>query len=1081
MCRGISMSPGLLVCLVILPIALALPCAAVAQEWDLGPIPDVVIECFAESEGAGSLAPDSSLDGSWLQVRRDRKLTGRSPLIGDITCPQVLWAYDTADARRTWFSVNPDSTNAQLTLPTVGSGSNGDPELDFEIRGYEIDLDGDGSQLVNPLDSDSGARIGDFLPALAGFERISCQPDVLGLTPDPDEPVPCYLQNRSNGVWGSPLWVSDPISGMIDSNAYRGTPIVGDFDDDGDMEVAVKGWYYISILDLNTGVVEKVGTFRDPNAGGEASGRAYGWWGAINIDNDPKLEIVILGDFEQFISLFGWVNGELEEIWDYEIEAGVNNPTAKHDTGVAPVADVDGDGLPEIVTSIYNETGDQRWHVMGFDGASGAKEIDLVDQYLTGLEDLDGDGVAELFVSARTNPSLPDYGDISILSFDGGVQSTIWSAQNKGFVSADIPGFPDSVHRLTQIPRLSLFYRSGWTTGRPVFLTKEDGGNGIDVVLHVLQFDQGQVTEIASLNGPWLSLVSLPSMAPQNGILFRAYTQDPAEGPVSLTNLSGNIESYRRVDHTDGAPRTGAGLLGGTVIGPLSAGASPTLVTQGFGEQLIALRIDDGLAPSELWRESGRGMITLNESAPYENILLADVLGTGDLAVISARKGSDGLGEVSALDSQGAELWNASFNVPGDLPPWNEGGVTNWTAGHFRSNQYEDVIAHIRISTEGSSSLHLLNGQTGVTEWVQTVGATCDGVVIGGAGGMHMPVFDWDADGLDEMLAMDAGIAVYNGDQAEILLFKITHQYCPPYVFAEPFGERATGVVADFLNNGTEQFLYGANPATLGVLDFNANVLWNTPIYDGLNLYSLQGIGDLDGIGGLEIVSVGHDDPGKEIYAVDAATGAERWTLAMPEFCELERFSHVAMGDIDGDGRDEALFNDCNFLYAIGENNAGQGEILWRAKFLDNRYDADLGEVVIADVDGSGRPQILINTSSGYLYGLGKLFIDTDGDGVPDDEDAFPNDPNESVDTDGDGIGNNADTDDDGDTMPDDFESANGLDPLNAADADADADGDGFTNLEEFQAGTKPQNPADYPGVRRAPVAIFILLDEDVE
>ncbi|WDK64795.1 hypothetical protein JH271_10840 [Xanthomonas campestris pv. campestris] len=35
--------------------------------------------------------------------------------------------------------------------------------------------------------------------------------------------------------------------------------------------------------------------------------------------------------------------------------------------------------------------------------------------------------------------------------------------------------------------------------------------------------------------------------------------------------------------------------------------------------------------------------------------------------------------------------------------------------------------------------------------------------------------------------------------------------------------------------------------------------------------------------------------------------------------------------------------------------------------------------------------------------------LDTDGDGVPDDEDAFPNDPNESKDTDGDGIGDNAD------------------------------------------------------------------------
>lgn len=44
---------------------------------------------------------------------------------------------------------------------------------------------------------------------------------------------------------------------------------------------------------------------------------------------------------------------------------------------------------------------------------------------------------------------------------------------------------------------------------------------------------------------------------------------------------------------------------------------------------------------------------------------------------------------------------------------------------------------------------------------------------------------------------------------------------------------------------------------------------------------------------------------------------------------------------------------------------------------------------------------------------------DTDGDGVDDDEDAFPLDPNESVDTDNDGLGNNQDTDDDGDGIAD--------------------------------------------------------------
>lgn len=105
--------------------------------------------------------------------------------------------------------------------------------------------------------------------------------------------------------------------------------------------------------------------------------------------------------------------------------------------------------------------------------------------------------------------------------------------------------------------------------------------------------------------------------------------------------------------------------------------------------------------------------------------------------------------------------------------------------------------------------------------------------------------------------------------------------------------------------------------------------------------------------------------------------------------------------------------------------------------------------------------------------------VDSDGDGVPDEEDAFPNDPNESVDTDGDGTGNNADTDDDGDTIPDDYELLNALDPLDAADAGLDADNDGFSNLEEFEAGTDPQDAADFPERRQVPIAISIMLGED--
>lgn len=84
--------------------------------------------------------------------------------------------------------------------------------------------------------------------------------------------------------------------------------------------------------------------------------------------------------------------------------------------------------------------------------------------------------------------------------------------------------------------------------------------------------------------------------------------------------------------------------------------------------------------------------------------------------------------------------------------------------------------------------------------------------------------------------------------------------------------------------------------------------------------------------------------------------------------------------------------------------------------------------------------------------------VDSDGDGVPDYLDDFPNDPAETKDTDFDGVGNNADKDDDNDLMSDVYELANGLNPL-VKDAGGDLDKDGMTNLDESIAGTQSNDP----------------------
>ncbi|MEE2787618.1 MAG: hypothetical protein VX589_09780 [Myxococcota bacterium] len=99
------------------------------------------------------------------------------------------------------------------------------------------------------------------------------------------------------------------------------------------------------------------------------------------------------------------------------------------------------------------------------------------------------------------------------------------------------------------------------------------------------------------------------------------------------------------------------------------------------------------------------------------------------------------------------------------------------------------------------------------------------------------------------------------------------------------------------------------------------------------------------------------------------------------------------------------------------------------------------GSPVAAPVDDVGG-------QSAEPAAAGQPAMDTDGDGVTDDDDAFPNDDSESADSDGDGVGDNADV------FP------------NRADESADEDGDGIGDNEDaFPTDANESSDQDGDGV----------------
>jgi hypothetical protein len=151
----------------------------------------------------------------------------------------------------------------------------------------------------------------------------------------------------------------------------------------------------------------------------------------------------------------------------------------------------------------------------------------------------------------------------------------------------------------------------------------------------------------------------------------------------------------------------------------------------------------------------------------------------------------------------------------------------------------------------------------------------------------------------------------------------------------------------------------------------------------------------------------------------------------------------VQVGGDAGDGDMQMTADTSNPTTDQGnDEDAGSAEDAGTGS--DTGEGSDMSDAGPLDSDGDGVPDDEDDCPTDPMGS-----VDSDGDEVCDATDAFPDDPTESMDTDGDGTGNNADEDDDGDGLTDVQEMELGDDCLRSNPLLVDSDGDGIDDPED--------------------------------
>lgn len=860
--------------------------------------------------------------GEWPSLRRTGTLEARSPLKGEITNPQIAWK-QYVGALETHVVVEPGQQQGTLQLSSDESESNPSTNsiaIEDFIPKYAVEDENRAEQTT--------VTYADVLSQYPGKEKLEFESAFVKTMTNGQWSAAvgrCYA--KKDGEWVQ-IWESEPINDL-----FCPLPIAGDFDSDGIQEIAVLPFYALKLLDARTGKAKDYCKFND--------NRSYGFFGVYDFDHDGKTEFLVQADFSKHVDVLGFGDdGKLERRWTDTIEPNIAHPQKIVRVAPDPTADVDGDGQAEIVTTIFNNTGDGKWHLSFRDALTGKTKYDFPDEMFAAPLDLDGDKVPEILSTVTQGAGAK--ATVRVRSIKGGTPRLLWEQDHSNWETWE-PNLPSHVKTMATLGQRTVL--SQFRDGRHYVVLREQTSPS-EVKVTIARWNSSGFEPLTSVVGPHLQGMGLDSAG---RLLVRSRHEFGDSSTLAIN--SGSVVSEYTIR---------AGFEPGPAVVAWPDGdVAPTIVVQGTVPEQVAFHPPASANSAvELRHIPGRGQ---GPTYPFTlGPVIADLAGNGQRQLVVADASPSGAAQMTVKNLDGSVVWQHEFPlIAGSPPPANTGGIVLWQIGHFRDRKKQDVLVTTQRSKMHSEESYLLSGEDGKLIWRREYQIKERGV-----GGNSFAIADYDGDGLDDIASLWPSIFyLLKGSTGEDIL-AIDAYWKQVYDKSVYFGQAVAG---DFLNDGKTSFFFSGRLMT-GVITTVGELKW----FDALDKSAphLPALGDFDGDGKMEMIGVGFEDG---IRCYDTASGKLQWQMEDPSG-QIDGFgvhsvnpvSGAATADIDGDGRDEALLSMGNSLYCLGTAEQGNaGEVCWRVEL-----PAQIGPPTVVQLEQDGPPAILVVGRDGYVYCL---------------------------------------------------------------------------------------------------------------